>query len=482
MRKNVFKNILSILFGRGIDLIVNFIAVTLIARSLGASDYGIFTSTVAFVFILSKLIDFGFAQIVFRETSLKQNSFTYLNNAISIRLALLVCLVIIYNIISLAISIEPNEQLYTNILFIGIIFSAKFQNFRELLEIPFKVDLKMNYVMIFNIIDNILLLILVLALFLMQTNLLFIVLVYVFANTPGFILFIFYLVKKYNYRFKFEFDKSKWLIQQSLPLFGAVLLFSFFQQLDVILIKNFVSSYEAGLFSAALRLAMPLGVVPLALITTAFPLITKNKNVNDEGVREIIIIVFKVLFAFSFFAALFATFKAEELIILVFGIDFKEAAEPTIIIFWASLFIFFSNFIQNVLTIYDKQKSNFVYAILLVLFNLVVLYLLLIEFKSNGAAIAKLAASLLGFIYLIYILIKVKLFKVYMSINTLLWILLLGFIVYLLKDLDLVTFTLAFSIISVLSVLFIKYFTKRELLLLQNMMNNPKWFPKFLIK
>jgi hypothetical protein len=113
---------------------------------------------------------------------------------------------------------------------------------------------------------------------------------------------------------------------------------------------------------------------------------------------------------------------------------------------------------------------------------LVVLYLLLIEYKSNGAAIAKLAASLLGFIYLIYILIKVKLFKVDMSINTLLWILLLGIIVYLLKDLDLVTFTLAFSIISVLSVLFIKYFTQRELLLLKNMMNNPKWFPKFLVK
>ena len=480
--KKIYNNVLSILLGRGFDLIINFIAVTIIARYLGASQYGIFTSTVALVFILSKIIDIGFAQIVFRETSAKKRDFTYLNNALSIRFILLFFLVSIYNIVAYFINISSIEVLYTNILFLGIIFSAKFQNIRELLEIPFKSELKMTYVMTFNIIDNVALLVLIIGSYLFKLDLLYIVLIYVLANLPGFILFLVFLKRNFDYKYKFQLDKAKWLFTESLPLYGAVILFALFQQLDVILLRNFVSSFEAGIYSAALRLAMPLGIVPLALITTAFPLITRNKDSNFDSVHQTSSIVFKVLFAFSYFAGIFATFKSEEVLILVFGSEYSSASSPMIIIFWASLFIFFSNFIQNFLTIYGEQKRNFIYGLVLVTFNIIFLYLFLISFASIGASIAKIVASGTAFSYLLFSLIRLRLYSNFINLNVIGWTILITIFMYFMQELNLFIFGIITVIFTGSMVFVLRFFTKEEFIILNKMFNNPKWFPKFLLK
>ncbi len=482
MSKKILNNVVSIIWGKGLDLLLNFITVTLIAKFLGVSNYGNFTSLVATVFILSKLIDFGFAQIVFREFSGDSKNFNILNNAISLRSIFFIVVILLYNILAYYFEFDGEELLYTNILFLGVILSAKYQNFRELLEIPFKSNLKMNYVMVFNILDNVFVLTLIILLFFINLSLLNIVIVYTLANLPGFLLFIFYLFKEFNYKFKFQLNKVHWLINQSLPLFGAVLLFALFNQLDVILIKNFVSNYEAGLYSVAVRLAMPLGIIPFALITTAFPFIAKNKNLKFNNTTITIQIVFKVLFLFSFLAGIFASFKAEDMIVLIFGVKYRDAAIPTIIIFWSYLFIFFSNFIQNILTIYDQQKKNFNYSLLLVVANLIIMFFVLISLRSTGAAFAKLFASLVGYLYLLYVIRKLNLYTNAVSFNTLIWSILIVSTSYILKDFNLIVFVLLFPILSIIFTFFTKYFTKDEVLAIKKLMNNPAWFPQFLIR
>lgn len=482
MHKKIINNILSITFGKGFDLILNFIAVTIIARYLGASQYGIFTSTVALVFILSKIIDLGFPQIVFRETSSKKEDFSFLNNALSVRILVFLFVVTVYNLVSVVSTIEKSEIIYTNILFLSIIFSAKFQNFRELLEIPFKVHLKMNLVMMFNVLDNLILLVLILSLYFYGGSVLLIVIYYVFSNIPGFIVLLLVLKKKYNYKFRFTLKKSKWLIKESIPLFGAALLFALFQQLDVILLKNFISSYSAGIYSAALRLAMPLGILPLALITTVFPFMVKNKTENVEVVKTVTIIVYKILFISSLFSAVVITFKSEEIIVLIFGVDFIEASIPLVFIFWSYLFIFFNNFAQNILTINNKQKNNFSFSLILLVSNLSVLGLIISSQEATGASIAKLVASVIGFCYLLYKQIELKIFNNFVSSNIIFWSLAIMGTVYFLKDINIFIYIISFTLISVLYIFIFKVFRKNEFKLLFRLLNEPAWFPQKLIK
>ncbi|MDZ7626186.1 MAG: hypothetical protein U5J96_17290 [Ignavibacteriaceae bacterium] len=50
------------------------------------------------------------------------------------------------------------------------------------------------------------------------------VIVYVAANIPGFLLLIIFLSKKYKYSFSFSFKHGYWLVKESIPLFGTAIL------------------------------------------------------------------------------------------------------------------------------------------------------------------------------------------------------------------------------------------------------------------
>ncbi len=254
----VSSNVSSIFIGRGAEMLITLVSVTLIARNLGVEQYGLFSSIVALTVLLSKFIDIGFAPIVFRETSKKDATFDMLNTAFTIRTILILGLFVVFNGVSGLTNLSSREILLSNILFLNIIFSSKYMNFRELLEVLFKVNLNMFNVMLFNTIDSIFLLVFVFLMPYVGGGLEYLVIVYVAANIPGFILLIIFLSKKYRYRFSFSFKHGYWLVKESIPLFGTVILTTAFQQLDVLLLRSLDSEYSVGLYSAALRLTVPL--------------------------------------------------------------------------------------------------------------------------------------------------------------------------------------------------------------------------------
>ncbi len=482
MRKKILNNFSSIFVGKIIELLINFLAITLIARHLGASKYGVFTSVVALVVMLSKLIDFGFAQIVFREVSSQKRNIHLLNNALSIRIIFLIILIICFNIFSYLFVIKNNEIILTNILFFNIVFSTRFQNIRELLEIPFKVDFKMNYVMFANIIDSITLLIFTSFLFFSNVNLLFIVLVYTLANIPGFIYIICFLKKIFNYKFSFVFKSSKFLVLESFPLFVAGFFFIIYQQIDIILLRNYVSDYSSGIFSVALRLSMPLTIIPFAIITTIFPIIVENQSKDKAKVNEIIKMVTKLLFFFSFLASIFITMKAKDIVIILFSEEYVEATVPLIFIYWSYVFIFFNNFYLNLFTILNKQKNNFIFAIVLIFTDLIVLSLTISSYGATGASLARLISVFLGYIFLKYRISKTSINVSSFNIKTLYWVLISSILFFLLKELNIFLYGIITFTLTIFLLLISNYFEKKEFLILYKLFKGSKWFPKVLLK
>ena len=86
MQKNaslkIVKNIFSLTIGQGINLLLNFFSIVLAARYLGVNEFGRFSYLIAIVAIISKIIDFGLAPIVFREVSKTTNDFSIINTAL----------------------------------------------------------------------------------------------------------------------------------------------------------------------------------------------------------------------------------------------------------------------------------------------------------------------------------------------------------------------------------------------------------------
>ncbi|MFC2085250.1 oligosaccharide flippase family protein [Bacteroidota bacterium] len=476
----ISKNVISIFTGRGISLLLSFLAISLAARFLGVEKFGIFASTLALIFILSKIIDFGLNQIVFRDFSRTKKDFAIINNAIFLRLILLFTVVLIYNLSAFLISVPQKEVLLSNLLFINVILSSKFMNFREILDVPIKADLKMHYSMIFNVLDNLILLLMVLLMPIFNGGLYYFVIVYVVSNIPGFILLILFIRKKYNFIIKINYSRILYLVKEALPLLGFTILIAVFQQVDTIIIRVLESEHAAGIYSAAMRVTMPLGVFPVAVITTVFPIIVKNISIDEKTNDTIITLVNKTLFIISFIAAVLISFKSEDIIVLIFGRDYVSSSIPVVILFWSYLFLYINNFTLDLQTAYQKQKINLFYAIVVLVVDLLLIYLLLEKYSVTGVAVAKLIAIISGSFFLYTINKRISFKHLPLNGSIVIWGCILLLIAFILSYLNFIIYLITSLILILFCTIALKVFTNRELETLLKLVDKEKW-KKFLI-
>jgi len=448
---------------------------------LGVESYGTFSAIVASTTILSKLIDIGFSQIIFREFSEKISKKHVISTALTIRIVLFFILIITYNVFCVIANISEIEQLITNIILLNIIFSAKYRNIRDIIEIPFKTIFKMDLVMLGTFLDSLFLVAFLLLVINNDYSILQIAIFYTLSNLPGFILLIYFIRKKKLFSFFFTFKDWKWLVKESLPLFGAGLLTTIYFQFDVVLLNMLVSAKETGLYSAALRIGVPLSILPLSIVTTIFPYIVKTKDENRERARKIIEISLKTLIITLYVIFIITLFKSNEILNLLFGREFKAANLTVVVLFASYIFYHSAILLQNLSTILNQQIENLYYSVILVVFSLIVLFLTLNEYGNFGAGIARLVSSFLGFIYMYLMMKKTDYFINIFRIKYLILyitIVLFGFIT---KDFNLFFFSATLILFSILFVYLLKFLDAEDFLIIYKLLNEPKWM-KFLIK
>ena len=339
--KNFLTNLVTIIFGQAGNLVLNFISISLTARYLGVDNFGLFNSLLSISILVSKFSDLGISQITFREYCHATSKFQIINTAISIRTITFFTFIIPLNLFLVFFLNDLVSVLLINLLLINVFLSSKFQNIRELFDIPFKQSLTMIIPSIIIFIDNLIFLIMVVLFPIVGGGLNYIIIAYVISNLPGFLILLFYLKKNFGYSFRFEFYNWKWLIKEAAPLYGYLILFAFFQQSDVLLLKFLDSDYSAGLYSVALRLTIPFGIIPFALITTIYPtFVTRVKEKMDFNI--VINLTYKVLILLAISISILFLFKSTEIISLIFGADYSKASIPTVILFFSQIFLFFN--------------------------------------------------------------------------------------------------------------------------------------------
>lgn len=269
------------------------------------------------------------------------------------------------------------------------------------------------------------------------------------------------------------------MIKESIPLFGTVVLTTAFQQLDVLLLRSMDSEYSVGLYSAALRLTVPLGIIPQALITTIFPLIVRGRETGSASTMPATRLVYKILFLFSFSISFIITFKAEHIIKLIFGGEYSDAYLPMTILFWSILFTYFNTFTLNLLTVYNKQKYNFFGTLLIVLFQVASVIILTPLYSYSGVAVARVAAGAAGTIFFIFILKGIGIQFNFFSMRVAKW--LIPFITgsVLLSFLPFFVYLPMAVLLTITLTIKLKYFSDEEVNLLLRAINYESWKSKF---
>lgn len=462
--KVLIKNLLSITSGQVINLLFTFLSITVAARHLGVENFGKFGYLLAVVVIISKAMDFGFTPIVFRELSVNKNDYSLLNTALALRFIAFIFVAVLFNGVVFFLGFSYTDIILSNILLVNSLISAKFICVRELMDVPFKVNFKMQYPMIFTNLDNLILMISVFFIPLFKDRLTFFIIMYAVSNIPGMILMLIFLKKKFNFSIIPTFKRYKWLIYESLPIFGFIMLDTLYQQMDVVMLKYFSSYYDAGVYAAASRLVMPLLIFPTAIIHTIFPIISRLEDESEDRNNLLINFVFKILFLFAAILAYIFLFKHESFITIVYGKKYLNSGLPTGLLLISQIFFFYNFFIVNLLIAYRKQKYDFVYSALILVVHFMVSIILIKNYTYNGVALGKITAGFIGFLFTTYVLYKHN-FKIYLfNKNFVVWNIFTLVSLYFLSGMHWIIYTI-FSLILVIFITIIsRIFEKDELL------------------
>lgn len=456
------RNIFSITSSQFLSVVILILVFGIVARNISVEEFGLFNFWLAVVGILSKVIDFGFNPIVLRECSKDNSCGISISSIFIFRVFILLIIIVLTNIFLLLFNIEFTTVLLVNLLFINLIVSSKETNFRDLLQVFFKKDLRMHFPAMFTILDAILMLALMFGLFRSENKFHYFIVAYVAASIPGFIAIFILVIKYYRFSFIFDLSKVKWYIKESLPLYGFVVVSFLFLQLDILFVDFFYGKEAVGYYSIAVRLTRPFLIVPSALVMTVVPIFVKKMK-NDLSIQAELETILKSLIIISFAASIMFTFKSKFFITLIFGDGYSTASLATSILFFSLIFNFINFFMLDMLTIHNKQKFN-MYYILIVLFFFTLLGMLLIPmYYINGAAIARIISLMIGTSFLFVVLSKLN-YNLRLNLGRLLlWILVATTISYLIKDLNIFLYIPLNMAIIIASLFALGIYTKDEI-------------------
>jgi len=351
-------------------------------------------------------------------------------------------------------------------------------NFRDILSTPFKARTDMQLPMILNVLDNLLLLIGVLLMPHLKLGIIYFTTIYLLSNLPGFILMILLLYKNFDLKIKLVITQIGWLVKESIPLAGFVILAVIFQQIDTIIIKYNRASFDAGIFSAAARLTLPLNIIPATIVTVVFPFIVSEGNSRYKK-ESVIKLLYKILFITSLTIAVVSSFKIGDITILIFGGDYSKASLPALLLFWAQIFLFFNFFSLDLLTANNLQRWNFIYAIAIVVTNICLDIIFIPNYSFTGASIAKLVASIIGTIFLSFVLLRARINFNFIKISLIGFICLIIILLYLISELPLFLYLIIGVLVIILSLIIFRLFNFEEIKIILAFLNKEEWIKIF---
>lgn len=478
--RNFSFNIISISLGQFLGLLINLFTVTLTARYLGVENYGSYNSLLSIVFIASKFTDIGLSNIVFRESAKHPGNFSELNLAISIRIIVFFAVGLILNLVLIFfLKFDYAKLVLTNIFFLATIFSSRFMTFRDLLDIPFKVNLQMLYSNLFSTLDNVLFLIFILLMPFVEISVSYVIYAFIISSIPGFLFSLYFLKKKYNFSYKPSIKYTSWLAKESLPLAGFLVFISIFNQVDILLLSMLDNEYSAGIYAVASRLVIPLTILPTAIATTFFPKVVSNFNEKNNN-NFIYNLINKILFIFSISFSIIMTFKADSIISSIFGTQYLQSAIPMIFLIWSSIFLFFSYVSLDFFTADGKQSINLIFGALVVVLSVSLLVILIPDYSYNAAGPTKLLVSIVGAIFVVINLKKLSIKADFVNYNSTAWLIINLIICYLLSFLPLIIYLILSPILLIITALMLKYFTEPELRIILQKLSKEKWAEKII--
>ncbi|MGO2275502.1 flippase [Pseudoalteromonas nigrifaciens] len=366
----------------------------LLARYLGASEFGKLNYLISFIAILVPFSTLGLNAIVVRElVNEKKEQGVILGTALILRslggffaIVIIICISFIFDLKLL---------LSSNWLILGAIGSS----FSSMLlfDFYFQSIVQSQYVVKTRLIvlglgSGVKLL----AVYNSASLDVFLSLIIIEPAVIGTILYLFFRLKKTKkISFKFDFIYGKELFSQSKWLILSGFMAVVYLKVDQLMIGEMLGSEELGVYSVAVRISEVWYFFPTAIVASFYPKLLKSRfdpvlyKYNLQRLCD-------VLCWLGIFIAVIVTLASSLLIDTLYGSEYSSASQILNIHIWAGVFIFVRALLSKWLIAEGLLKFSLLTHGIAAIVNIWLNYLWIPEYGSLGAAWATLIAYALS--------------------------------------------------------------------------------------
>jgi len=372
---------------------VTFLIIIWLARYLGPQQFGVFNYVLAFVAISNAIATFGLEGIVIRElvhSPAERNEI--LGTAFVIKL--LGGGFSFIAAISVIRWLRPGDD--TMLWLVVIAAAGSFFLALDVIDYWFQSAVQSKYTVIARVTSAIILNLAKAGLIIFKAPLAaFIVATFVEVALSGVLLVVMYRMRVGEV-LDWSATKARAvsLLKYSWPLFFSTMVVMIYMRIDQVMIGEMLGEKEVGIYSAAVRLVEMWYIVPAILVSSIFPALYKLKIDNPERYLLRIQQSFDFMVIVSVVAGILVLIVAEQIIVLVYGDEYRDAVEVLQIYIWSSVFVFLVVATGSYLLAENKTIFLLFRYTLGMLINLALNWLLIPVYGIEGSAFATLIAYL----------------------------------------------------------------------------------------
>jgi O-antigen/teichoic acid export membrane protein len=292
------------------------------ARELGASQFGIYTYGFALVTIVTALGSFGQGTILTREVARDRSRVReYFGNTLALR-ALMSVPVVVLTIAVTAVTADRTTLLVVALLGTALVVdlqtatcTATYQAFERLSLIPIVLIGQRTFAAVVGI-----------AAILQGGEVVAVAAIYLVSSTLALVV-AFLLLARYVWRPRIEIDPSRWrsLLWAAVPVGLAATFSTVLFQAGATMLGWLESDAAVGNYGAAYQLLQTTFFVGWAVGAAVFPVFSRLDRETDPTVAFVYERAVKLGLALSLPLAVAAAFLADPVVQLIYGADFGDA-------------------------------------------------------------------------------------------------------------------------------------------------------------
>jgi len=340
IRKEVGVHASWLLAGKLIQFLLAFIVGVLVVRYLGPYRFGELSFSLSFVAILAPVSKLGLDSIVVKQLVEKPSKQSLILGSAAM-LKLIAVLFVVGTCFTTSFYMKADATVRG---MIAIILLGQFLTTFDVGDFYFQSNLAGKFLGIGTVTSSVMSACYRVFLIVTHKSLIWFAMAVVVELTVKAIVSLYFLHARglSPAEWKFSFPIAKTLLKQgSLLLFSAVAYF-IYMKIDQVMIQQFLTERDVGLYAAAVRLSEAWYVVPGVLSVAFFPVIVKFKMDGDsDGYKRVMLQVYGAFTWISVFVAILVTLFSGFLVETIFGDSYIAAAKVLAVHFWSGIFVGF---------------------------------------------------------------------------------------------------------------------------------------------